>query len=101
MSGTENCYPPEFFTGGVTTGEDLDRWCVALVLYTMIECSIAFKTPQEIVFNSPILSNGFSPAFLDLITSMLHKNPQRRLNYEELIAHPWIFSYDTPVSKFY
>ena len=35
-------------------------------------------------------SNGFSPEFKELVTLMLHVNPQGRLCMSDIIGHPWM-----------
>ena len=91
MCGTENCYPPEFFRGDYfTTGESLDRWCVALVLYNVLEGTIAFDSQDEITTKPLILSNNHSPEYLDFIRQMLHKNGLNRFDSYGIINHSWI-----------
>ena len=76
--------------GNKTTAEDLDKWCVALVLYSTVEGRIAFKDNQDIVHNQLNLSYRGSPAYSHFINTMLNKNPLIRLDSNNLKSHPWI-----------
>ena len=90
MAGTPYCNPPEFFAGNKTTGEDQDKWSVALVLYRIVEGSVAFKNIEEIMNCGLHPSKRFTPNLWNFLTTMLDKNPKKRLDGEELISHSWI-----------
>ena len=90
VSGTKLNYPPEYFLRAVTTGENLDRWCTALVLYFVVERKTAFYSLRDIKFNEPRLSNNHSQSYSDFIRSMLNKNPQNRLNHQQINKYAWI-----------
>lgn len=74
----------------ITTGEGLDRWCAALVLYFVLEGRIAFNSRGEITTKSLPLSRPHSDAYLDFIKHMLHKHPEHRLNSYGINNHLWI-----------
>ena len=91
-SGTQLNNPPEYFLKNLITGENLDRWCTSMVLYFVIERTVAFYSCEEIKYSELRLSTFHSQEYLDFIKSMLNKNPKKRLNHFQIENHPWISS---------
>ena len=90
LSGTKLCYPPEYFKTRRYRGEDLDFWGATLVLYMMVEGTIAFKTPEEIVNKQLTINSSSSLSYKTFIYQALHKEPTIRLNYNTIWNPVWL-----------
>lgn len=89
FAGTLSCYPPEYFINLRYNGAALDRWCCALVLYLLLEGSIAFCNREEILQKPLQINRPHSPECVNFLQMMLHKDPAKRLKAAEVLNHPW------------
>lgn len=82
----------------------VDIWCFGIIMYMVLVCYHPFdpygqSTDQEVWrymrrgefdFDAPEWQN-ISYAVKDLISKLLVVNPNRRLNIDEVLDHPWFF----------
>lgn len=89
------CYmAPELFMDGGVNSYASDFWALGCVLYECFAGKPPFigneftKLAKSILLDStPDLPNNPSDAFVDLVNSLLIKNPTERLNWPELCEH--------------
>jgi serine/threonine protein kinase len=86
---------PEIFLGEPYT-EAVDIWSLGVMLYGMVCGSLPFGSddPDEIVnrvlAEDPVIPEYISPMLIDLLKSMLIKNPGERINIEGVMNTPWM-----------
>ena len=77
FSGTETCYPPEWFKNNRYSGEELDFWDAALVLYKIIEGNDLFITANDMMHKPLPLNksclNTYKFFFLDTLDKKCEK----------------------------
>ncbi|RHZ09531.1 hypothetical protein DYB37_000592 [Aphanomyces astaci] len=102
MCGTD-AYPPPQMVSRTLQGHGLqvDMWQLGCLLYELRSGSPPFYLPQSkqkhthqrILFQSPKFTSTMTPEFLDLLTTLLEKDPSRRLGHLNGIAdvkdHAW------------
>ena len=92
LSGTELCYPPEYFKTKCYNGEELDFWGAALVLYSIVECICEpFETANDVMHKKLLLCNNkTSKHYKDFIQGALCKHRERRFNFETVWHQTWM-----------
>jgi 5'-AMP-activated protein kinase catalytic alpha subunit len=90
------CYaPPEMIKEESYNGAKSDIWSSGIILYLMLCGKLPFYHEQNEVMYEQILSGKFEhPNFLsdnakDLLDKIIEVDPKKRLNFEEIKAHPW------------
>ncbi|OQS02185.1 kinase [Thraustotheca clavata] len=107
MCGTDTYLPPEMVSRSPQGhGLQVDMWQLGCLLYELRSGYPPFYLPQSkqkhthqrILFQSPKFTAAISPEFQDLLTSLLEKDPTKRLGHTngvaELKAHPWFAGTD-------
>ncbi|KDO18578.1 AGC protein kinase [Saprolegnia parasitica CBS 223.65] len=107
MCGTDTYLPPEMVSRSPQGhGLQVDMWQLGCLLYELRSGYPPFYLPQSkqkhthqrILFQSPKFTATISPEFQDLLTSLLEKDPTKRLGntagIAELKAHPWFHGVD-------
>ncbi|RQM30826.1 hypothetical protein B5M09_011862 [Aphanomyces astaci] len=102
MCGTDAYLPPEMVSRTLQGhGLQVDMWQLGCLLYELQSGYPPFYLPQSkqkhthqrILFQSPKFTSTMTPEFLDLLTTLLEKDPSRRLGYLNGIAdvkdHAW------------
>ncbi|RHY28739.1 hypothetical protein DYB32_007633 [Aphanomyces invadans] len=102
MCGTDAYLPPEMVSRTLQGhGLQVDMWQLGCLLYELRSGYPPFYLPQSkqkhthqrILFQSPKFTSSISPEFQDLLTSLLEKDPSRRLGHLNGIAdvrdHAW------------
>ena len=103
--GTLAYMPPEYNILKTYTGKANDLFASAIVVFMMVtQCQPFNKAvPDDLYYKLIILNHSktfwkffekeladFSPEFKDLMFKMLQLEPHKRLNLEQIVAHPWI-----------
>ena len=90
------CYAsPEMIQEQSYNGALSDIWSSGIILYLMLCGNLPFYHEQNEVMYKKILSGKFDlPKHLsdnakDILKKILEVNPKKRLNFEEIKAHPW------------
>ena len=90
------CYaPPEMIKEEKYNGAESDIWSSGIILYLMLCGKLPFYHEQNEIMYEKILSGKFElPNFLsdkakDILSKILELDPKKRLNFEEIKAHPW------------
>jgi len=103
--GTPGYVAPEILEGK-GYGREVDYWSIGVILYIMLSGFPPFyhennHTLFEMIkkcdfeFTAPYWDD-ISDNAKDLITKILVADPKKRLNADEILAHPWITSESTP-----
>jgi len=101
--GKRNYMSPEIFLNKRPfSGEAIDFWACGIILFIMLTGVPPFETATEVDPRFQMISSwrlsemlslweiNLSPEAVDLLSRMLRPNPQERLKYEEIMAHPWM-----------
>ena len=90
------CYvPPEMIKEEKYDGALTDIWSSGIILYLMLCGKLPFFHEENEVMYEQILSGKFElPDFLsdnakDLLSKLLEIDPQKRIKFEQIKAHPW------------
>ena len=94
-TGTPYYMAPELFSDGGVYSYFSDFWALGCVLYELASgkppfYSTSLKDLIKMIvdINQPALPD-FSPQFNDLVKKLLEKDPIKRINWDELKAHPF------------
>ncbi|EXF77338.1 hypothetical protein CFIO01_12630 [Colletotrichum fioriniae PJ7] len=81
---------------GDVDGKATDIWSMGISLYCLRYGKIPFEQEgvlemyEAIKTDSPELPEDENPDFVDLISRILEKDPQKRIQMHELRDHPWV-----------
>jgi len=89
LCGTEQQFPPEYFTSKRYRGRTLDLWCLGQVLYFLVEKLYPFDSTEDIVKCRPAYGRARGNV-RDLLTRMLHEREEERPCAEEIRRHPFL-----------
>ena len=98
LCGTPEYLPPEIITtSGHNTGADI--WCLGILLFEMLTGTTPFNatTKDQMLGNitklKPKYPTGISLTAKDLISKMIHKDPNARISATDIKKHPWLLEY--------
>ena len=90
------CYaPPEMILEQNYNGDKSDIWSSGIILYLMLCGKLPFYHEENQIMYQQIISGVFElPNYLsekakDLLKKILEIDPKKRINFEEIKAHPW------------
>ncbi|EFQ24971.1 hypothetical protein CGRA01v4_06751 [Colletotrichum graminicola] len=81
---------------GDVDGRAADIWSMGVSLYCLRYGKLPFEQDgvlemyEAIKTESPVLPEDENPDFVDLMNSILEKDPQKRIRMSELREHPWV-----------
>lgn len=106
LCGTPLYVAPEVLStnGSGTYTQKIDIWSAGVVLFTMLSGSVPFSEEFGTPIRQQILKGMYafrgkvwqlvSNSAKSLISQMLQKNPEKRLNIEEVLKHQWLNDID-------
>ena len=90
------CYaPPEMIKDQSYNGALTDIWSSGIILYLMLCGKLPFYHDENEIMYKQILSGNFElPNYLsdnakDMLKKILEIDPKKRINFEQIKAHPW------------
>ena len=92
----DNYSPPEVFNGRLScVGFPVDMYRLGATLYTMLQkCPPSHEVPRADrrrgVFNQRYRWTHLSPSCRDLVSALLHADPDHRPTCAQVLAHPWL-----------
>ena len=93
FAGTPEFYPPEWFVERSYSGRRVDAWSLGVLLYTMLEAEVPFHKEKDTVaceLRYKRAQTTASEACRHLISTMLQRNPNKRLSLNDVLKHPWL-----------
>lgn len=90
---------PEMVTATPYRGPPVDMWSCGVILYAMLTGQLPFHcdTMPELFKKISLAHytepNTLSDDALHLIKALLCRNPKRRITAENVLKHPWLYSY--------
>lgn len=95
--GSPTYAAPELILGRAYTNA-IDIWAMGIVLYAMGSGYLPFNNKNIQILYHDVINQSINfpdhmhPQMADLIGRMLHKEPNLRLEIEEVLSHPWLMS---------
>ena len=93
--GTPAYIAPEVVSGDGYSGFPVDMWSSGIVLYSLLMGCVPFKAQNLNELQGLIMSGnykqieGLSKNASDLLNKLLEINPNKRINVDEALNHPW------------
>ena len=93
--GTPAYIAPEVLSGGGYCGFPVDMWSSGVVLYSLLMGKIPFKANKICDLQELIMSGNYkiiekiSKNACDLLNKLLEIDPNKRINVDEALNHPW------------
>ena len=105
--GTPAYMAPELIKGKGYEGYAVDLWSVGVVLYAMLSGTVPFKGNDIAELHTAIMKGAFkqiediSKEAEHLVRSLLEVDPNKRINIEQVLYHPWLVNVDINCFKSY
>ncbi|KAK3302071.1 uncharacterized protein B0T15DRAFT_487306 [Chaetomium strumarium] len=87
--GTIDYAAPEVLAGKRYGGKEQDVWALGILLYTIIYKENPFYSIDEIMDHDLRVPYVISEESIDLIRKMLNRDVEKRLDIDQVLAHPW------------
>ena len=90
--------PPEMFLG-IPYTDAADMWSIGCVLYAMVTNRLPFEDANakqlaaKIVYQQPEFPADMKPTLVNLISTLLNKDPSQRPTAENVLKLEWVNSY--------
>ncbi|XP_018423400.1 PREDICTED: PAS domain-containing serine/threonine-protein kinase [Nanorana parkeri] len=88
--GTTEYCAPEVLLGNPYPGPELEMWSLGVTLYTLIFGENPFCEVEEILEAEPNPPFAVSQELQDLISGLLHRDPEMRMTLDELLRDLWV-----------
>ena len=98
LCGTLDYLPPEMIEGK-DHNQNVDLWSLGILCYEFLVGVPPFEeqgnqhTYRRIATVDLRVPSHVSPEAKDLITRLLVHNPEKRLQLDQVITHPWVLKY--------
>lgn len=98
--GSPHYASPEIIMGIPYFGPAADVWSAGIILYTLLTGNLPFDDHHVGRLLKKIKTGRFkkipswvSPSAKDLIYKILVRDPNRRINFNDILSHPWMAPY--------
>lgn len=87
---------PELIKSQPASGTAADIWAMGVTLYFMLTGNLPFPTDQimemyeAIESKAPPIPDEWDASLVGLMSDLLDKNPETRINMSDLKRHPWV-----------
>ncbi|XP_047446412.1 PAS domain-containing serine/threonine-protein kinase isoform X2 [Mugil cephalus] len=88
--GTLEYCSPEVLQGNPYEGPELEMWSLGVLLYTLLFSENPFCDVGEILDAKLKPPFSLSPELHGMLCGLLHPDPARRMNLDQLLLQPWI-----------
>jgi serine/threonine protein kinase len=95
FTGTLEYCAPEVLKGKPYEGPPQDIWASGVLLFTLIYRENPFYNIDEILESELRVPFVLSEGSLDLVKKMLNREVEKRIDIDQVLAHPWFY----PISQ--
>ncbi|GAA5798995.1 hypothetical protein HPULCUR_004404 [Helicostylum pulchrum] len=88
--GTLDYAAPEILRGNTYSGKPQDVWALGILLFTLVYRENPFYDIDEIMGRELRIPFVLSEGSVDLISKMLERDVDKRVNIHQVLAHPWL-----------
>ncbi|KAI8061868.1 kinase-like domain-containing protein [Gilbertella persicaria] len=90
--GTLDYAAPEILRGHTYSGKPQDIWALGILLFTLIYRENPFYDIDEIMGRELRIPFILSKGSVDLVSKMLERDVDKRIDIHQVLAHPWLNS---------
>ncbi|KAL9559412.1 hypothetical protein MBANPS3_000427 [Mucor bainieri] len=88
--GTLDYAAPEILRGHTYSGKPQDVWALGILLFTLVYRENPFYDIDEIMGRELRIPFVLSEGSVDLISKMLERDVDKRIDIQQVLAHPWL-----------
>ncbi|KAI9361349.1 kinase-like domain-containing protein [Pilaira anomala] len=88
--GTLDYAAPEILRGHTYSGKPQDVWALGILLFTLVYRENPFYDIDEIMGRELRIPFVLSQGSVDLISKMLERDVDKRIDIHQVLAHPWL-----------
>lgn len=88
--GTLDYAAPEILRGHTYSGKPQDVWALGILLFTLVYRENPFYDIDEIMGRELRIPFVLSEGSVDLISRMLERDVDKRIDIHQVLAHPWL-----------
>ncbi|KAI7906187.1 kinase-like domain-containing protein [Cokeromyces recurvatus] len=90
--GTLEYAAPEVLQGHSYSGKPQDIWALGILLFTLVHRETPFYNTEQIMEKELRLPFVLTEGLVDLIRKMLERDVDKRIDIQQVLAHPWLNS---------
>ncbi|KAI9482738.1 MAG: kinase-like domain-containing protein [Benjaminiella poitrasii] len=90
--GTLDYAAPEILRGEMYSGKPQDIWSLGVLLFTLVYRETPFYDTEQIMKKELRIPFVLSEGLVDLICKMLERDVDKRIDIQQVLAHPWLNS---------